>query len=84
MLCSSSAGRLQEGGLTFLDLRLLTAQSRMKGPQTDSALGRLWYQMVGWHHRLDGHESEQAPMIGREAWPAAVHGVARSRTRLSN
>ena len=20
--------------------------------------------MVGWHHRLDGHESEQAPGIG--------------------
>ena len=40
MLCSSSAGRLQEGGLTFLDLRLLTAQSRMKGPQTDSAIGK--------------------------------------------
>ena len=23
--------------------------------------------MVGWHHRLDGHESEQAPEDG-EAW----------------
>ena len=21
-------------------------------------------EMVGWHHRLDGHESEQAPGIG--------------------
>ena len=20
--------------------------------------------MVGWHHRLDGHESEQAPGVG--------------------
>jgi len=35
--------------------------------------------MVGWHHRLDGHEFEQA--LGyREAWRAAVHGVAKSRT----
>ena len=21
-------------------------------------------EMVGWHHRLDGHESEQAPRVG--------------------
>ena len=21
-------------------------------------------EMVGWHHRLDGHESEQTPGIG--------------------
>ena len=21
-------------------------------------------EMVGWHHRLDGHELEQAPRIG--------------------
>ena len=21
-------------------------------------------QMVGWHHRLDGHEFEQAPGVG--------------------
>ena len=33
--------------------------------------------MVGWHHRLDGHEFEQAPelVMGRGAWRAAVHGV---------
>ena len=41
--------------------------------------------MAGWHHRLDGHESEQAPGVGdgQEAWRAAVHGVAKSRTHLS-
>ena len=34
-------------------------------------------EMVGWHHRLDEHEFEQAPGVGddREAWCAAVHGV---------
>ena len=21
-------------------------------------------EMVGWHHRLDGHEFEQAPVVG--------------------
>ena len=35
--------------------------------------------MVGWHHRLDGHEIEHTPRDG-EAWRAAVHGVAKSRT----
>ena len=23
-------------------------------------------EMVGWHHRLDGHEFEQAPGVGDE------------------
>ena len=34
--------------------------------------------MVGWHHELNGHESEQIPgeVKGREAWRATVHGVA--------
>ena len=44
-------------------------------------------EMVGWHHRLDGHEFEKAPRDGvghRETWHAAVHGVAKSQTRLSN
>ena len=43
-------------------------------------------EMVGWHHRLDGHGFEQAleVVMDREAWRAAVHGVAKSRTRLSD
>ena len=42
--------------------------------------------MVGWHHRLNGHEFEQtlADSEDREAWHAAVHMVAKSRTRLSD
>ena len=38
--------------------------------------------MVGWHHRLDGHEFEQTPgpVKDRDAWYAAAHGVSKSQT----
>ena len=43
-------------------------------------------EMVGWHHQLDGHKFEQTAGVGdgQEAWHAAVHGVAKSRTQLSD
>ena len=42
-------------------------------------------EMVGWHHRLNGHELEQAPRAGdREAQCVAVHGVTKSQTQLSD
>ena len=36
--------------------------------------------MVGWHHRLNGHEFEQGlgDSEDRKAWCAAVRGVAES------
>ena len=42
--------------------------------------------MVGWHHRLNGHEFEQVLGVGygQEAWHAAVHGVAKSQIQLSH
>ena len=61
----------------------------------DSDAGRGWGQeekgttedeMAGWHHRLDGLSlSELRELVmDREAWRAAIHGVAKSRTWLSN
>ena len=43
-------------------------------------------EMVRWHHQLDGHEFEEALglVMDKEAWRAAVYGVTKSWTWLSN
>ena len=43
-------------------------------------------EMLGWHHWLDGHSVSKLRdlVMHREAWRAAVHGVAKSWTRLSH
>ena len=42
-------------------------------------------EMVGWHHRLDGHEFEeiQELVMDREAWYVAILGVAKSWTQVT-
>ena len=43
-------------------------------------------EMVGWHHQLNGHGFGWTLRAGDglEAWHATVHGVTKSRTRLSD
>ena len=43
-------------------------------------------ELVGWHHWLNGHEFEYALGVGDGPgpWCAAVHGVAKYRTQLSD
>ena len=42
-------------------------------------------EMIGWHHRPDGHEFEQAPGVDDQASLACwFHGVTKSWTRLSD
>ena len=61
----------------------------------DSDAGRDWGQeekattedeMAGWHNWLDGRDSEwiQELVMDREGWRAAIHGAAKSQTRLSD
>ena len=63
-------------------------------PGKDPDAGKDWRQeekgttedeMVGWHHRLNGHEFEHLRelVMDRETLHAAVHGVAKSQTQLS-
>jgi len=48
--------------------------------------GTIEDEMVGWHHWLNGHEFEEALGVGdgKGGLHAAVHGVAKSWTRLNN
>ena len=40
-------------------------------------------EMVGWRHWLNGYEFQET-VKDREVWSAAVHGVAKSQTWLSD
>ena len=61
----------------------------------DSDAGRDWVQeekgmtedeMIGWHHWLDGRESEWTLGVGdgQGSLAAAIHGVTKSRIQLSD
>ena len=64
----------------------LTGKDPDAGKDWSQEKGMTENEIVGWHHQLNGHEFEQALGVGddREAWCAAVHGVAKNRTWLGN
>ena len=70
-------------------LRTPHAKSWLIGKDSDA--GRDWGQeekgttqdeMAGWHHWLDGRESDELPelVMDREAWRAVIDGVAELDT----
>ena len=84
-----------EGMLLKLKLHYFGHLIRRVDSGKDSEAGRGWGQeekgttedeMAGWHHRFNGSELSELRelVIDREAWRAAIHGVAKSWTRLSD
>ena len=61
-------------------------KSLMLGKTKGRRRGRQEDEMVGWHHRLNGHEFGKLRelVMDREAWRTAIHGVAKNWRRLSD
>ena len=68
-------------------------KSRLTGKDPDAGKDCMWEEkgtaedeMSGWQCLLDGHEFEQAQGVGegQGSLVATVHGVAKSRTQLSD
>jgi len=68
-------------------------KNRLIGKHADAGKDGRWEEkgttedeMVGWHHRLNGMSLSKLRelVMNREAWRAAVRGVRKSRTQLSN
>ena len=38
-------------------------------------------EMVGWHHQLDGHESEQAPGDGEGQKPGMLQSIGSHKVK---
>ena len=89
-----SPGISLEGMMLKLKLQYFGYLMRRVDSLEKTDAGRDWGQeekgtaedeMAGWHHWLDGRESGWTLGVGDgQAWHAAIHGVAKSQTRLSN
>ena len=66
--------------------RLIGKDSETRKDWRQEEKGTTEDEIAGWHHRLDGLSlgELQEMVMDREAWRAAIHGVAKSRTRLSD
>ena len=84
----SLEGLMLKPKLQSLGHLLQRADSLEKTLMLGTAKGRRrrGWQRMRWHHRPNGHESEQTLEIVkvREAWCAAIHGVTKSQTPLSD
>ena len=90
-----SPGISLEGMMRKLKLQYFGHLMRRVESLEKTDAGRDWGQeekgttedeMAGWRHWLDGRESEWTLGVGdgQRAWRAAIHGVPKSQTRLSN
>ena len=59
--------------------RLIGKDSHAGKDRRQEEKGATEDEMVGWHHRLNGHEFEQAPGDGegQEAWSAELQRIGR-------
>ena len=82
-----------EGQMLKLELQYFDVKSWLTGKTSNigkdgghEEKGMTENEMVGWHHWVNGHEFEQTRWDGKrqEVWRAAVHGVTKSQTQLSN
>ena len=89
-----SPGCSLEGLMLKLRLQLWPPDAKSWLIWKDPDAGKDWGQeeegttedeMVGWHHRFNDSLGKLWELVmDREVWCAAVHGVAKSQTRLSN
>ena len=91
ILLGRSIQRILKLKLQYIGHLMWTADSLEKSLMLGKTEGRRRKrtskdEMVGWHHRCNGHELVKlwGMTRDREALPVAVHGVAKSRTRLGN